>query len=177
LSENITEWQNKRRDSIALEQKAVGDTYLIKVRTGDVRGAGTDANVYLQLFGNQDDTGIIQLKSSNNKNKWERAQVDEFSFDFIGLGDDLKKLRIGHDNKGLRCGWYLSNVQIDCPSLGKSWCFPCGQWFSKDEGDQLIERDLSPNVNYKVEVKTSDKRRAGMFPCANVTMKLTGVNG
>ena len=94
-----SEWQNKRRDSIALEQKAAGETYLIKVRTGDVRGAGTDANVYLQLFGNQDDTGIIQLKSSNNRNKWERAQVDEFSFDFIGLGDDLKKLRIGHDNK------------------------------------------------------------------------------
>ena len=180
-----SEWQNKRRDSIALEQKAAGETYLIKVRTGDVRGAGTDANVYMQLFGNQDDTGIIQLKSSNNRNKWERAQVDEFSFDFIGLGDDLKKLRIGHDNKGLKSGWYLSDVTIDCPSLGKSWRFPCGQWFAKDEGDQLIERDIYPDIDdndeyeaqipYELTITTSDIRNAGTN--ADVFVQIFGTDG
>ena len=91
---------------------------MIKIKTGDVRGAGTDANVYMQLFGDKDDTGIVELKVSNNRNKWERDQTDEFSFDFIGLGEELKKIRLGHDNKGLKSGWYVASVTIDCPSLG-----------------------------------------------------------
>ena len=61
----------------------------------------------MQLFGTNDDTGKIELKASNNRNKWERNQVDKFSFDFIGLGENLKKMRIGHDDKGLKSGWYV----------------------------------------------------------------------
>lgn len=32
-------------------------TYHVKVTTGDVWGAGTDANVYIILFGEEDTTG------------------------------------------------------------------------------------------------------------------------
>lgn len=44
--------------------------------TGDERGAGTDANVFLMIYGDQGDTGERQLsKSATNKNKFERNQV------------------------------------------------------------------------------------------------------
>lgn len=33
------------------------NTYEVSVVTGDVRGAGTNANVYIILFGEEDDTG------------------------------------------------------------------------------------------------------------------------
>lgn len=36
--------------------------YKITIRTGSRPGAGTDANVYMQIFGEQGDTGIIDLK-------------------------------------------------------------------------------------------------------------------
>ena len=35
-------------------------TYYVKVTTGTVWGAGTDANVFIVLFGDNDDTGMIE---------------------------------------------------------------------------------------------------------------------
>ena len=49
--------------------------YKVKVVTGDVWGAGTDANVFLNMYGEYGDTGERALKDSNNINKFERNQV------------------------------------------------------------------------------------------------------
>ena len=70
------------------------------------------------------------MKTSNNRDKWERDQIDEFSVESVGLGD-LKKIRLGHDNSGLKPGWYVSHATIDCPAVGKTWRFPVGKWFAK----------------------------------------------
>ena len=35
-------------------------TYYVKVTTGTVWGAGTDANVFIVLYGDNDDTGTIE---------------------------------------------------------------------------------------------------------------------
>lgn len=44
--------------------------------TGDVYGAGTDANVFLTIYGDQGDTGERKLrKSETNGNKFERGAV------------------------------------------------------------------------------------------------------
>lgn len=43
-------------------------------------GAGTDANVYITVYGDIGDTGERRLRKSNNLNKFEKGQVDaEFS--------------------------------------------------------------------------------------------------
>ncbi len=85
-------------------------TYDIIVYTGDKRGAGTDANVFVTLFGNQGkQTEKIPLKNSNNKNPFETKQVDKFTVNAAYVGE-LTKLRVEHDNKGLAAGWYLDRV-------------------------------------------------------------------
>ena len=49
------------------------------VKTSDVMGAGTDANVFLNLFGINGVTGSQQLKdSTTNTNKFERNNTDIF---------------------------------------------------------------------------------------------------
>lgn len=51
-------------------------TYKVSVMTGDVYGAGTDANVFLTIYGDQGDTGERKLsKSETNSNKFERGAV------------------------------------------------------------------------------------------------------
>lgn len=45
------------RDAIALETKAQVTTYEVTVKTGDVSGAGTDSNVYMIMYGENDDSG------------------------------------------------------------------------------------------------------------------------
>lgn len=63
-------------------------------------GAGTDANVFIIVFGEHGDTGTLALKQSNNSNKFERKALDVFKFvDMLSLGN-LSKVRIWHDNKG-----------------------------------------------------------------------------
>ena len=36
-------------------------TYEVHVATGDVKGAGTDANVFITLYGENSDTGQIEF--------------------------------------------------------------------------------------------------------------------
>ena len=73
--------------------EAAMQTYHVYVFTGDKWGAGTDANVYVVLFGDDDDTGQVWLKTSKtNKNKFERKKMDEFVVEAVDIGD-LKKIK------------------------------------------------------------------------------------
>ena len=50
--------------------------YNVNVYTGDVRGGGTDANVFLTMFGDKGDSGERKLhQSETHKDKFERKQV------------------------------------------------------------------------------------------------------
>ncbi len=69
-------------------------TYMVHVFTGDKSGAGTDANVFLTIYGESEDSGkwmkdLIEInhcffffigerelaKSKTNRNKFEQKQV------------------------------------------------------------------------------------------------------
>ncbi|XP_022094211.1 lipoxygenase homology domain-containing protein 1-like isoform X2 [Acanthaster planci] len=168
------------REEIALEAKASMETYHVYVTTADVRGAGTDANVYVVLYGENDDTGQHFLKSSKtNRDKFERGKTDEFIIEAVDIGE-IQKIKIGHDNKGGFAGWKLDKVEIDAPSLGKRWYFPCGRWLDKGEDDGQIERILHPvetrteeyqkHVPYEFTVYTSDVSGAGTDSDVFVTL-------
>ncbi len=49
-----------------------GNKYKVTVYTGDKRGAGTDANVFINIFGEHGNTG--ERKLDNNRNNFERKQ-------------------------------------------------------------------------------------------------------
>ena len=53
------------------------NTYEVSVFTGNMLGAGTDAHVYVNIYGEKGDTGERPLKKSNNLNKFERGQVSQ----------------------------------------------------------------------------------------------------
>uniref|UniRef100_A0A3Q1FQV9 Lipoxygenase homology PLAT domains 1a n=1 Tax=Acanthochromis polyacanthus TaxID=80966 RepID=A0A3Q1FQV9_9TELE len=152
--------------TLGLEQK-MSTTYTVRLKTGDKKYAGTDANVFMTLYGTKDDT-IINLKASKtHKNKFERGMTDEFTVEAVDIGP-LKKLRIGHDNGS--AGWFLDWVEIDAQSLGQKLRFPCGRWLDKGEDDGAIVRDLFPNplqtefytpVPYEIKTFTSDVFGAG----------------
>ena len=62
--------------------------YRVSVKTGDVRGAGTDATAYIKMYGSEGDTGKITLKQSENtKNKFERGRVDQFVVEAMDIGE------------------------------------------------------------------------------------------
>ncbi|KAM4841550.1 lipoxygenase homology domain-containing protein 1 isoform 2-T2 [Thomomys bottae] len=162
---------NNPLDNLALEQKDKSTTFSVTIKTGDKKNAGTDANVFITLFGTQDDTGMTLLKSSKtNSNKFERDSIEIFTVEALDLGD-LWRVRIGHDNTGKAPGWFVDWVEVDAPSLGKCMTFPCGRWLAKNEDDGSIIRDLfhaelqtrlyTPFVPYEITLYTSDVFAAG----------------
>uniref|UniRef100_A0A6B2KZF9 PLAT domain-containing protein n=1 Tax=Arcella intermedia TaxID=1963864 RepID=A0A6B2KZF9_9EUKA len=150
-------------------------TYTVKVTTGTCRGAGTDANVFIILYSAKRDSGKIVLEGPGNL--FERGKTDVFQLKLVDLGS-LKKIRIGHDGKGIGAGWFLDKVEIES-STGKKYNFPCSRWFDTSEGDKLIERDLLVDgepgpkmLNYIVTVLTGKKRGSGTD--ANVHCSIIG---
>nr|XP_029494200.1 lipoxygenase homology domain-containing protein 1-like [Oncorhynchus nerka] len=171
--------------TLGLEQKAMSTTLALKIKTGEKKHAGTDANVFAIIYGEKDDTGIINLKAcKTHKNKFEQGMVDEFTVEAVDLGE-LEKLRIGHDNSGGSPGWFLDWVEIDAPSQGQRLRFPCGRWLDNGEDDGAIVRDLYPNelqtelympfVPYEIKMYTSDVFGAGTD--ADVFIVLYGWKG
>lgn len=51
------------------------NTYEVSIFTGDMLGAGNDAHVFINIYGENGDTGERPLKKSNNVNKFERNKV------------------------------------------------------------------------------------------------------
>lgn len=117
--------------------------YEVIVTTGFEKGAGTDANVFVTVFGVNGDSGKRALK---NKlwNLFERGRTNRFYLETLDLGE-LKKVRIEHDNSGMASsGWLLERVEITNSATGVSTIFPCGKWLDENRGDGLIWRDLFP---------------------------------
>jgi hypothetical protein len=57
------------------------------VKTGDVSHAGTDANVFLKIFGDKGDTGQMPLRNSDNtKNMFEKGRTDMFKLETADIG-------------------------------------------------------------------------------------------
>ncbi|XP_067939796.1 lipoxygenase homology domain-containing protein 1-like [Watersipora subatra] len=87
--------------------------YEINVHTGNVPFAGTDANVKIQLYGDRCHSKAINLSEirGNYENSFEKNQTDIFQLKAANVGE-LKKIKIGHDNKGVAAGWYLEKVLV-----------------------------------------------------------------
>ncbi|CAF2355156.1 unnamed protein product [Rotaria sp. Silwood2] len=158
-------------------------TYNVRIKTGDIFQGGTDADVYLKIFGENGDTDIIQLRTANNtSNKFEKGRTDHFTLEFDELGK-IQHIIIGHNGKNLGAGWFLDWIEIDIPMRGELYRFVCNRWLDKSEGDGKIELDLTPSdvikksrvIPYEVTVFTGDKSGAGTD--AKVFIQIYGLNG
>ena len=78
---------------------------------GDKLGAGTDANIFLTLTGENGDSPEIPLKDSEtNRNKFERAQTDIFKITNPDLGK-VFKIKLRSDYSGLlNAKWFCQEV-------------------------------------------------------------------
>src|SRR4051812_14723219 len=72
-------------------------TYKVTAVTADRKGAGTSANVFVNLYGQKGTSGAKQLEGV--KNAFQKGQSDTFGVETVDLGD-LTKIRVWHDNRG-----------------------------------------------------------------------------
>ncbi|XP_063067192.1 lipoxygenase homology domain-containing protein 1-like [Engraulis encrasicolus] len=167
------------------EQMVELTEYTITVKTGEAMAAGTDANVWCMVFGENGDTGVLALKHSQNGNKFERKKTDVFKFpEKLSLGD-LSKVRLWHDNSGPAPGWFLDFVEVRDELMDQTFRFPCRKWLAKSEDDGQLMRelgcanndilDLDEKTKYEIVTVTADDDDAETKE--NVTIILEGRKG
>jgi hypothetical protein len=86
--------------------------WFVQVYTSDVRGAGTDANVVMTLYGRAKDGTYLksdEVTLDNKGNNFEQGQKDQFKIELDEVGIPYK-MRIGHDGTKPFSGWHLDRV-------------------------------------------------------------------
>lgn len=114
--------------------------YELSVRTGDVRNAGTNADVYITLHGTNGSSREYLLDDKGND--FRKGKTDTFIVRELADLGELTSVRIRHDGSGLFPGWYLEDIRISLRDTQRSWYFPCGNWLDEKQEDGQNERVL-----------------------------------
>jgi hypothetical protein len=104
-------------------------------------GAGTNAKVYVTLNGSLGTSGEFRLDEAGND--FRRGKTDSFRITLAKELGELESIRIRHDSSGLFAGWYLEKVEVRQEQTERMWCFPCGRWLDKKEGDGATDLVLT----------------------------------
>lgn len=119
-------------------------SYTIVTYTGDSKFAGTDANVFVTLYGSERQSEELHLqKSLDHDDSFERGNRDTFNLKSKDLGC-LYKLSIRHDNTGRWPGWLLNKVVVVDEETGKKSEFTCYDWLFKGS-DSSLDHELEVN--------------------------------
>ena len=83
----MTPISNDELSSANILFSAVSD-YSVRIKTGNIKNAGTDSNIYLQVFGDKGDTGVIELKQvCDTKDKFQRGMNTKINLQTVDVGN------------------------------------------------------------------------------------------
>lgn len=143
--------------------------YEVQVKTGDVKGAGTDANVYLSLIS---ESGI-ESRAIHLDCKWrddfEKGNLDSFKVGGISKLGPIGKIILKRDSAGLNDSWYLEWVKVkNLHEIdGKVDCFPCHRWIQSDRKLIILKHDcVLPQLDENPEqrsIEIAEKRKYYML--------------
>jgi len=109
--------------------------YTIWIQTGDDPLAGTDSNVFIQLFGTDGKTESIHLPP-RDVFAFESGSLEKYVLEVPDLGD-LTDCCIGHDNSESDSGWYVVSVRVQDDNTDREWLFKFDRWLGLDESGAL----------------------------------------
>ena len=140
--------------------------YKIVIQTGDVADAGTDSNIYINIYGNLGETGEYRLNGLIEGDAFERNKQDTVTLtDILNVGT-IDKVQIRSDGSGPWSGWYLTSVTVN----GEYAKFE--RWI--DEGS-YVSSISSPPKKYSIMVQTGDVSDAGTD--SNIYITIEGDKG
>lgn len=156
-------------------------SYRIRIVTGSMKDAGTDAHVYLTAEGTNGTWTWNNLNDPNDKDDFEKGDVNTITVSANYDLGDIKRITIGHDNKNGHAGWFVSSVQITNLATSKMWTFLTNRWLAKDEADRKLYASFTPSsvtqvTDYRITIFTGEAAD-GAGTDARVYLKAFGSNG
>ncbi|CAG9460469.1 unnamed protein product [Pedinophyceae sp. YPF-701] len=164
------------------EQSANGRRqYRLRVFTSDVRGAGTDSDVFVNLYGSRGCSGERQLDTGLH-NDFERGQVDTFFLDTDDLGA-LNKVTVRTSGHGLGDSWHLDRIEVSDAHAGLGddharVVFSYGDWLGSKhtlKQDIVAEGVSDPIASREYEVRLFTEDYKGRE--SDVFVELQGSKG
>lgn len=109
--------------------------YSITVATADLRGNGTDGNVYITLIGEKGESDEQQLYSYDDSGRlFERNTTDKFTLTMTNIGT-LQSIRLRMTASwwsSVHSDWYLSEIKVLNTATGLKGSFSYNDWVVKD---------------------------------------------
>eukprot|EP00794_Sanderia_malayensis_P003702 gene3702-4222_t len=133
--------------------------YEVSVKTGDVKGAGTDANVYIALVDEKGRKSRDVLLDCKWRDDFEKGSTDVFKIRNIPQLEKISRIEIWRDNKGLNDDWFVEWIKVKCTKRVKKSDqgsankkklgnlpneeipFPCNRWIKEHVRFILIKYD------------------------------------
>lgn len=101
--------------------------YRLVVKTGDRRGAGTDANVTVILHCDDGRQTKKHWLWHVFKNDFERGNTDKFSVESPPL-TSVDTLELWRNSCPLGGAWYVETVEVQCEDRKCNYVFPIFRW-------------------------------------------------
>ncbi|XP_012511033.1 PREDICTED: polycystic kidney disease and receptor for egg jelly-related protein [Propithecus coquereli] len=105
--------------------------YLVTVFTGSRCGAGTRADVFVQLRGTAS-TSDVHCLSHPHFTTLYRGSISTFLLTTKSDLGDIHSIRVWHNNEGKAPSWYLSRIKVENLFSRHVWLFICRKWLSVD---------------------------------------------
>ncbi|KAL8593844.1 hypothetical protein ACOMHN_065321 [Nucella lapillus] len=107
--------------------------YLILVRTGDRKYAGTDANVHVILYddaGNKSDVMNLDnfLRDDFERGCEDKFEVPENQVKTLDKEGQLTKVEFWRDDAGFGSSWYLDTISVENRRTNAKFVFPVFRW-------------------------------------------------
>jgi len=144
--------------------------YIVSVRTGDMKNAGTNNQIYITIFGETGETRGVLMNPLIKGNPFEKGKTDKAHFNAKDVGPVTSVTIYVQSNTAFGGDWYLDEIEVERLGQGdKKYNFVIGRWLeSGGFSFELAEK----THELKVTVRTSDIRKAGTD--ADVFIRLHG---
>ncbi len=103
---------------------------LIRIRTANVRKAGTDSKIFITLFGSQRQT---RRRLNDKKNNFERGMDEHFLVQIPRIGS-IQQIKVESDGSGRSPGLKVRDVTVRVAGDSNIYRFTFNAWLSKKEG-------------------------------------------
>ena len=166
------------RTSLQLNKSAVASPLIqlewkIMFTTGRRLWAGTDSDIFVELIGDKDKTGVIYL--SPTKEQLEAKSTDVFSLgDLHGLdiGRLLSIIVVKQYTVGFFSDWELTQAVVTDPA-GKSYVFNCNCWLTNSRNKRTLKVTATEDGSLGGEVNSfTFSRTARVFPITIILLSL-----
>ncbi len=132
--------------------------YNVTVKTGNRSSAGTDANVYITIWG---DTGelVKQKLDKPGYNDFERNDCDSYLLSTTeGSLGNILGMKLEHDNTGNKPGWYVDWVKIEDfdtnvygPAISEK-VYQVDRWLARGEADQKTSVEYGSRPEFSMMI-------------------------